>query len=315
MVIRPNMGPFESFGITRSGALFYEVSDPAGRFQIANVGVSAERLELSSLSGAVEVVGGSPRFSPNGKYVAYGTEETAFGRRPRLYTLWLRSLDSPYTLHRIETGPVTFSSVSGWSPDSRTLLGMGGIDGQARQGIYEIDVATGRVSLLLADCDCSSPQRPPAGGSLYFVRRLDGSGVLVTRDLASGRERELSRQPTYPFLYEFSPDGEYVAVDARAGKVSVMPASGGQSKELVEATFLSWTPDSRSILVSARGATSMVSLDGTSRRTPTLDGLLATLVGSLRLSPDGRHLAFAGVDRAPVPPPRLQKLENFLPRD
>ena len=105
MVIRPNMGPFESFGITRSGALFYAVSRPPSRFQLANVGVSAERLELSSLSRAVEIDGGSPRFSPDSKHVVYVTQETAFERRPRLYTLWIRSLDSPVHAAPNRDGP------------------------------------------------------------------------------------------------------------------------------------------------------------------------------------------------------------------
>jgi hypothetical protein len=127
-----------------------------------------------------------------------------------------------------------------------------------------------------------------------------------------------------------SPDGRYVATvsreaAAKATAVVLIPAGGGEPRDLIRATELSevrhvmWAPDSRSVYFRKRVSTAesraelwRVAIDSGEAR--KVEGAVEVEIGQpIALSPDGRLLAFIRGDGGGQPKRELWKLESFLP--
>jgi len=254
----------------------------------------------------------SPDWSTDGKYLAYTS------RRDPV----LGSRSSILAIRSMETGEVrelrpklTQISWLRWAPDGRSLA-VEGIDLKGRQGIYQVDVQTAEVSLIAQG---QMPQWAPDGKRLFYRR---GGGVIVERDLASGKEREVIRREN-PCRMSLSPDGRYLTcVDfgdepIKGRTLWVVPAEGGKLRALVRLSeahtfgnFTAWTPDSRGVLYWAPTGNGshhwLVPLAGGEPRKIDLGFPQAF---DLRIHPDGTQVVFtAGFNKSEV-----WVMENFLP--
>jgi Tol biopolymer transport system component len=151
-------------------------------------------------------------------------------------------------------------------------------------------------------------------------------GRLVARDLRSGQERVVIQKPG---LYSggMSPDGQRLLIAVQEGRSQVlliMPAAGGEARELVringekETPFwgsAAWMPDSRYVafLKGVKGKDRQwqlwrVAAEGGQPQYLGLD-FAGQLTGELRIHPDGRRVAVDGI----MVNLETWVMENFLP--
>ena len=138
-------------------------------------------------------------------------------------------------------------------------------------------------------------------------------------DIESRRVTELRSASAKGFLTVFavSPDGAQVAYVVADEALQVMPATGGESRELSRQPVggstinaLAWTPDQHYVLVGMgdRGG-------GALWRFPVTGGQPEKLISmgtikSPHVHPDGRRLAFGSTESSTA---EIWALENFLP--
>ena len=150
--------------------------------------------------------------------------------------------------------------------------------------------------------------------------------MLVERDLASESERELIRRDIgLATALSVSPDGRYIAVQhndrsTKSSAVLLIPSSGGEPRDLIRVNqpqrlgpVVTWAPDGRGVIVRKfltesydRSERWLVPLGDGQPRKLLIDG---SVVGPIRVHPDGRQIAFnAGEEKWEV-----WVLEHFLP--
>ncbi|MFQ5817941.1 MAG: hypothetical protein ACE5H2_08310, partial [Terriglobia bacterium] len=208
------------------------------------------------------------------------------------------------------------------------------------RGIYRIDAQTGEVTPIVQapGCCIGWPVWSRDGKVIFYIRfdTATKSSSIVVRNLETGREKELYRvvSPVSVSLLAASPDGQWLAFvwsDTEKGTTAlkVMPAAGGEPRELVELpaprrdTFgtpfvgLAWTPDSRHIIYAPSTAGQKqefeiwrISLEGgqPQRLGLAMEGLWPF---GLSVHPDGRQIAFTA--GPPLLGDPIWVLENFLP--
>jgi Tol biopolymer transport system component len=235
------------------------------------------------------------------------------------------SFDNAYRLH--------------WSPDGRFLLAT--VRAGGRGGLYRIDVQSGKV----APIEGLDPWYRPHGvwsldGNAIFYSYRDAESktpepnAIRLRDLETGRETEVYRSASGvhysdagPNNLALSADGRWLAFglgsDVRSGVLMVMPAAGGEPRELLRLRDgqgllkgIEWAPDGRHLLFTKGpggfiipGFTEelwRISVDGGE---PQKVGLATQDRGTLAIHPDGRQIAFT----AGGPKREVWVMENLLP--
>jgi len=219
-----------------------------------------------------------------------------------------------------------------WSPDGHSLA-VGGRDAKGRDGLYRIDVQTGGVSLLTSTENLGPvPRWSPDGKKIYYYVR--SKPALIERDLASGAEREIIRDPFLKWDWDLSPDGRFLAVETfvdpatKTSALLLVSVEDGQHKELLRLAEpeewsgmrnIAWSPNGRALIVSktagSHAALLRVPLDGGPALKLDVDpniwieGAQGGIDRGFALSPDGRSIGFlSGKSEVEV-----WALENFLP--
>ncbi len=350
-MVKPNFGSFidrnwfTSLGFTRDGSYYYKAWTRETELYVAILDPATNRLH-----GPTELVSQvgwrtSPAWSRDGRYLAY-----AWGRGTAYdpFILGIRSAQTGEE-RRLRLDGLIRHGGHGfdprWSPDGRFILA----DARERdyagplmdsQGLYGIDVQTGSVTPLVqttaAIAGIDSPAWSP-DGRVIFERRppLGDRSRIVTRDLETGKERELYRAVPPAQVHHWptsnlavSPDGQQLAfvwTDAknveRATALMVLPTAGGEPRELLRAQdpawigVTAWPPDSRHIIYARSVYVEKptfelwrISADGGE---PQKLGLVMEGLEpyGLTIHPDGKRIAFtAGTGREEV-----WVLKNFLP--
>jgi len=211
-----------------------------------------------------------------------------------------------------------------WTPDGKAVVVPASEAGTGRS-LIRIDVETGQVTSLMPLPGVGGVPRfelSPDGNTIFYVKRPG----LVAHDLRSGQEKVvIEKQGLYMGLV--SPDGRrlVIGVNEKGTQIlSVMPAAGGEARELVridgekETPFwgsASWTPDGRYIafLKGVKGRARQwqlyrVAAEGGEPQWLGLN-IAGQLTGQLRLHPDGRRVA---IDDIKVNM-EVWVMENFLP--
>jgi Tol biopolymer transport system component len=297
-------------GLTRGRALYYgfhvsmsEVHtarvDPAGAIVLDPPGPLSPRFMGST---------NMPDWSPDGKYLSYLVGRTS-GPDPHP-VIMIRSLATGE--ERELKADVTWFLSPRWSPDGRSFVAWGK-DVKGRQGVLRIDARTGAATLLVqARLFITGAAWSPDGKAVFYW----DAGELMRRDLARGVSESLAKAAGANFA--ISPDGQSLVVFRGGRTLDIMPAKGGEARELVRLEegevspgIAFWTPDGRYVLFTKGKANSS---ERTLWSVPARGGapnridLTMPLIRSLRIHPDGKRIAFtAGEELTEV-----WVLENFL---
>jgi len=208
---------------------------------------------------------------------------------------------------------------------------LAGADVKGRYGILRVDVPAGQTSVLVPLGERQNPFTlsgvSPDGKRIYYSSHTfddnfaDGTPRMVgiERDLASGTERQL--RAAYGGIGQLSPDGRYFRFPGGTPSkriVSLLPATGGEARELIAAADLGqvlatgWTGDSSEIFFLTRNEMWRVPVSGGAPR--KLDfkwDPSYPAIGFLTVNPDNKRVAFQA--QTVVKATEVWVLENFLP--
>lgn len=236
-----------------------------------------------------------------------------------------------------------------WAPDGRSFL----VEGTgSNRNLTRIDIQTGDAQEILPVQAGQGNFGFYAGWSrdgkkVYFRRVFKGGNgatqdsAAMELDLVSKTQREVLRGP-FVGPAHLTADGQYIVTEVsdsatNSRLIMLVPTAGGNSRELMrvpsgvnpdsltKASVGRWPypvflmPDGRMLLVreqltDQRGASEIwaVPLDGGQPK--KISDIPASFdFGSMAVSPDGSHLAYALVDRVPQAL-EFWALENFLPK-
>ena len=156
----------------------------------------------------------NPIWSPDGKYIAYSSNRTGN------WDIFIVPVDGGATQQLTWYSGADIPS--DWSPDGKYILERTSRE-KPYNGLYEIDVRTGRTKELMLDMmSVGSPHYSPDGRTVLYTRfgfpwvraRYQGSQAsqLWKLDLATGK-RSLVRSTGFQHLWpSYAPDGKVLAV-------------------------------------------------------------------------------------------------------
>ena len=324
-LVKADIGTSWSLGLTQAGALYVWKRASIPNVVVARIDLQSDKpVDMSApvFHRFVESRG-RPQWSSDGKQLLYVSCGPTGGGPCKIF---VRSMESGTVREILHT--LRYVGFPRFSPDGKSIA-TDGTDAKGRRGIQLIDVQTGRTTELL---------RYEPGSRRMLGWSADGNGVLlqfdsgsqtvvVRRDVQSGNETETLRIGHVDNEIRMSPDGRFAGLLVSESGVNrslvTLPIGGGAPKELFRVGSGSeinwqwqWLPDGRGVTVivaptagnSARELW-VVPMEGQPRRL-NVDMSSWEEGGHLRLSPDGRHVAF--VSAAGNPGAEVWALENFL---
>lgn len=274
-LVKADLSPAIMLGITRAGSLYYSISGSQRRnVMIAELDSSMQAVKEPALATEkfVNSTFGAA-WSPDGEWLAY---YAAAG--PGTTKLYVRSVKTGHEREIPLEIPVMSSFNDGpkWSRDARSIFVQSGRRELREQRIYRVDLQTGKAELLhsVGQPGFSSWAVSPDGKSIFYCQQQDGSGEkrssgrLIRYDVGSADPVVLKKDRWFISI-ALSPDGSQVAFlesirsgDGWPSSISVMPASGGEAREVYSSlnwldgsryNTLSWSPDQH-YLIFAKGA-------------------------------------------------------------
>ncbi len=251
-----------------------------------------------------------PEWSPDGSSLAYlsriGTEN--YGQEHRAVTV--RALDSG--AETVHTPRLAFIERVRWSPDGGSLLLSGG-DAQGRSGLFVMDLRTDEV--MQAVVERSGDFRGlhgdwSADGRRIFFAQRTGSNRFTIRShsVASGERADIYHPPPgHAEIHSLrrARNADRLALVVATGSddgtnaVQILDVETGRAAPILlsrygEVAGVEWIDDDRTLLVSAESSSGpslwAVAADGAD---PTPLTTPWKRPGPVRVSPDGRALAFS----------------------
>ena len=320
-------------GITPHGTLFYVTpgSNPANIFTIAlDAGTRATPVALTE---RLITSNEGPTWSRDGALLAYyalttGRDSLNGGAVPGTLVVRTASTGKERTVPLPPRTTARFGAGPKWFPDnSGVLIEVGDVEGRGF-GLYRLTVSTGNTELLVhLPRDIWSYDLSADGRSIFYEILDDPVSRLIRFDIDAHRETVLREKPTGAFEDEVvalsvAPNGRAVAMTLIGGAVQVMPAAGGEPRDLFRPherelgtgalrQGLTWSPDQQFVYF-VRG-------DGTFWRVPSKGGpaqrVAMSFDGAIKspsISPDGKPLVFSGRAAADAIPPTVWALDNVL---
>ena len=318
-------------GLTRDGSLYYRLQNGMIDVHVQTVDLTGIRSPGSSEPITANHIGSnvSSEWSPDGRYVAYvsmrGWQQN--DRDSRRLTIH----DTVSRASRELQPPLSFFIEPRWAPDQRSIL-IRGTDLHDREGIFQVDIATGQMSVAVAfpsqSVQSAAYQWSPDGSAVWYDKR----GAIVSHDLVTGREEPILDYASESILrlqqwpgFRVSPDGRWIAYTGftfanNVGRTVVKARPiGGASIELASAVeperveAQDWTPDGGGVLLIKRHVkegTTMVyeaSLNGAPMRAL---GISMPAIRDLSLRRDGKAVTYTvGASTLEV-----WVMKNFLPQ-
>ncbi len=127
------------------------------------------------------------RFSPDGAWLLFNTDEEAPGTRNRDGYVMRADGREPRRILRVKKGAM--DTVQRWLPDGKRVVVQSDATGTQRPGV--LDVSSGDVKWLGDGTrDEHAEELSPSGRQLLVSRHVDAAHALVAYDIASGTSRE-----------------------------------------------------------------------------------------------------------------------------
>jgi Tol biopolymer transport system component len=318
VLLKPDIGSSLSLGVTRTGTLYLYKYVSDRDVKVARIDLNAGRLigQPVHFSQGLLPDPWFPHWSPDGKYLAYPVRAVENG-------LAIRSVESGEVRRLLNLRKVQDLQ---WAPDGNSLIAKA--EDSKREGIFQIDVKSGRATFIAPTGGGSFPRWSPDGGRIYYMTR----GSIRERDLRTAAEREVFRHPLLQLSnFEVSPDGRHLAVrlgidrSSQTFSILMVPVTGGEPRVLarvpaaasINAWYqMSWTPDSRALLTGRRSgaAAELWLIETETGRERKLDidvsawSMSTGPFSGFALSPAGDSIAFL-MGKSEV---EVWALENFL---
>jgi Tol biopolymer transport system component len=312
-----------ALGFTRAGSFYYSVSNIIRDVHLAELDPASGRLVAPPQPVSRRWVGitRNPDWSPDGRFLAYVRNPT-----PNDSVIVIRSTSTGEE-RDLRVGLTRVGLGLRWAPDGNAVVVPGFEPGKGWR-LMRVDVQNGQATSLMP-LPLTSGSFPrfdlsPDGRTIFYLNTLGPPSVnrlqILAHDLRSARETEVI-QKSGLYWVSVSPDGQRLVIGAQEDQsmvLRVMPAAGGESRELVRIgakdinyrVWPSWTPDGRYVIF-AKGASNrntqiwrVAAEGGEPQQLGTVQDLW-----SVRLHPDGRHVAI-GTWKESL---EVWVMENFLP--
>lgn len=330
-LVRDNVGNILPLGMTRNGKLYYGIATGSSDVFVAPIDPATGKVtgQPEKAVRKYETFNSALDWSPDSQFLACRSSRgKAFNESPCLLIRSMRTNEVRELVPKTPRGRLGYYWLR-WSPDGRSFLS-GGQDENGQVGtLLSVDARTGEAKVI-ARSDSGvdgiggviAPECSSDGRTIYFVRIGDEFRRVCRLDLESGVEKELCRfseAESGPFWLASSPDGRQLALHAE-GKIKILSSDGAQSRDLTEAErgmVLAWTADGKNILFGKHqvGSKDMVELwiVPAGGGEPQKAGLSMPHLMMLRVSPDGKHIAFTSREQ----PEKYEVwvMENFLPKE
>ncbi len=222
------------------------VSDQTGSKEVYLADILGENIRQVTNHHDITV---SPRFSPDGKKLAY----TSYHRgNPNLYITNL----SQSKVTKAISWRRGLNIAPAWSPNGKTMVITLSKDGNP--DLYLMAVNGRIIRRLTKNKGINvSPTWAPDGKHLAFVSDRSGTPQIYIMDMNTKITKRLTYQGTENTTPNWSPNGETIAYTAREGsthQIFIISPSGGQPTQLTkywgDHESPSWAPDSRQIIFS-----------------------------------------------------------------
>jgi Tol biopolymer transport system component len=322
-LVRPGLGNIMLLGLTPEGSLYFGLYSGWSDIFVAELDPGTGEV-VSPPIKAVKMYEGSnsaPDWTSDGKYIVCLSKRGKVSVQGEL-SLLIRDTQTERIRELVPEGVsgLNFHFIR-WSPDGRSILGIG-YDEKGNYGaLYAIDAQSGKSEIIARSDEKTGvifqPNWALDGKSLFFLRR-NGGRKIVHHDLDTGEEKVLYYSPAGTFNLVLSPDGKQLAFYA-GDTVLVLPVSGGEPRNLLQEkdiNTLAWSQDGRYLFFGKRHDAKSEVVDVW--RIPVEGGdpqkleLSLSHLMHMRFHPDGRHIAFTASTQ---PEKReLWVMKNFLPK-
>ena len=295
----------EPLGVSRSGSLLYRVNVTRrtvytiGFDPLKGIAVGEPQLARMKEPGVITT---GPAWSSDGRYLLYQRDNGSGGHGAVLSMVSVSDGQEREIVPQMDD-----YSRPRWHPDGRSLVAHGVKEG--KQGVYEIDAATGASSRLASwnEGQLLNPSWDSDGETLFYERGAR-SVIAKTRDSAEHEVFTVSQGHSLG-TSAVSPDDRMLAViqtddAARVETLVVTPVAGGASREVsrverpeemqTEPGALAWTRDGQWLLFEKR-----VGLTYAFWRVPAAGGKAEPIgvtadrdIYFLRVHPSGERIAY-----------------------
>jgi Tol biopolymer transport system component/predicted Ser/Thr protein kinase len=232
----------------------------------------------------------NPRFSPDGRRVAFETE-----RSGDEHEIWLADPDG-FNPSQLTRGPGLVQGSPFWSPDGRRIA----FDSQGEDGhwdIWTIDADGGSPRRLTqGPGDENSPSWSRDGRSVYFAARREGGPPEVWRIPAAGGTEERMTHGGGFFSCE-SIDGQtlFFSRGLEASPLLALPLAGGPERRVVECVSSFAVGSGGVYYVGCGGDDSTLFLRNPATGRERLLGKLVGWIAGITISPDGKTIRYGKV--------------------
>ena len=218
-----------------------------------------------------------------------------------------------------------------WSRDGQSVI-HSGIDESRKMDFFRTDLKTGTMSPLFHPKGRMGICLSRDGKTIFYNanRGPGGPAQLMAYGLETEKAETLLNVAGFLQGLALAPDGSELVFSEEVGPgrelacaLKIFPVEGGEPRTIFETAkggwieTLDWTPDGRFILFTqmttekdgknTRDHIWMISAQGGE---PRETGISSDSIRHLRVSPDGRHIAFTSGKRGK----EVWSIENFLPK-